>query len=317
MTGRADATLAALVALAGLAAAAVASSLLALGGGGATDLAEMVAGWFSACIMFFLEARHIPAAVLLIVLLVSASTVSLLATVLGAIVEQRSLARLVRPARGERLFGVPVLVLASRRPAAFCSGLIRPRVYVTEALLRSLERDELEAAVRHEAAHAAAYVPLKSLVARLLARTFFWLPTLGDLEARFTLTAELAADDAAIRATSSRAVAAALARVLDSSSPATGFASLADARIEKLLDPSVTIPPLLSRARLALTGVALVVVVALAVSPPHLGAAEREHLHVLAGSALLHRLLWQRFAIVAGVAAVASVALVSRRRRRA
>ena len=78
--------------------------------------------------------------------------------------------------------------------------------------------------------------PLKSLLARVIARAFFWLPTLRDLEAVFTLTAELAADEVAVEATSQLTVASALDRVLDSS-PAVGFANVADARIERLLDP--------------------------------------------------------------------------------
>lgn len=314
MRARPDATFAVLVAVAGLAAVAVGSSVAALGGGGAEGLGAMVAGWVSACILFVRETPNVPAPVLLIVVVVSASTLSFFVTLLRIVVEQRLFRRLVRAAHSERLFGERVLVLPSRRSAAFCSGLLRPQVYVTEALVRALEPVELEAVVRHEAAHAVAHAPVKSLLARVLARTFFWLPTLRDLEAKFSLTAEFAADEAAIRATSPRAVAAALAQMLDAYSPVIGFANVADARVEKLLDPAAATPSLISRIRLLVTAGALGGVVALAAVRPELGAVERAHLEALAGSALLHRLLWERLAIVA---AISSIAVVAHRRRRA
>jgi hypothetical protein len=140
------------------------------------------------------------------------------------------------------------------------------------------------------------------------------LPALHDLESSYTLTAELAADEAAIRATSKRAVAAALTRVLDASVPAVGFANLSDARIDKLLDPGLALPRLLSIPKLALTLAALAGVAVLAVRSPQIGGSEQMHLQTMTGAALLHRLLWERLLFVA---ALVTGAIVVQRRRRA
>jgi hypothetical protein len=156
-------------------------------------------------------------------------------------------------------------------------------------------------------------VPLKALVARLFARTFFWLPALRDLESSYTLTAELAADEAAIRATSTQAVAAALTRVLDASVPAVGFANLSDARINKLLDPGIAPPRILSAPKLALSLLGVAGVAALAVRSPQIGGSEQMHLHAMTSAALLHRLLWERLVFVTALV-TAGVLLAQRRR---
>jgi hypothetical protein len=125
----------------------------------------------------------------------------------------------------------------------------------------------------------------------------------------------LAADEAAIRATSKQAVAAALTRVLDASVPAIGFANLADARIGKLLDPGIAPPRVLSAPKLALTLLALAGVAVLAVRSPQIGGSEQMHLRAMASSALFHRLLWERMLFV--FALLTAGTLLVRRRRRA
>jgi Zn-dependent protease with chaperone function len=310
--GRADAVFAALVFVSGCAAGAVGAATAALGLGGLTGIAALFAGWVSACVLFVLETKRIPASVLLVALLGTATMATLTWTLGNAAWEQRRLSRLRKAARQERRAGHAVSVVPSTRAAAFCAGLIRPRIYLTSGLVDTLERDEITAVVRHEAAHAEAYVPLKALVARLFARTFFWLPALRDLESSYLLTAELAADEAAIRATSTQAVAAALTRVLDASAPAIGFANLADARIDKLLDPRVAPPRILSAPKLALTLVALAGVSVLAVRSPQLGGSETMHLHAMTTATLFHRLLWERVVFV-GALVTAGTLLIRRR----
>jgi Zn-dependent protease with chaperone function len=311
---RADAVFAALVFVSGCAAGAIGAAIAALGLGGLAGIGALLAGWVSACVLFVLETRRIPTSVLLVALIGTATMTSLAWTLFRAAWEQRRLARLRKTARRDIREGHEVWLVPSTRAAAFCAGLIQPRIYLTHGLIDSLEDDEIRAVVRHEAAHAAAYVPLKALVARLFARTFFWLPALRDLESSYTLTAELAADEAAIRATSKRAVAAALTRVLDASVPAVGFANLSDARIDKLLDPGLALPRLLSIPKLALTLAALAGVAVLAVRSPQIGGSEQMHLQTMTGAALLHRLLWERLLFVA---ALVTGAIVVQRRRRA
>jgi Zn-dependent protease with chaperone function len=313
VSARADACFVALVVLAGVAASALAAALVALGAGGVTGLGAIVAGWFSACALLIAEARHVPLAALVTVLVVSVTAAMFGVGCVRVVAEQRTLARLGRSATRRVLFGEPVLVVPSRYLAAFCAGLRGPRVYVSDGLVRALPRDELEAVVRHEAAHAAALGPLKSTIARTLAGSFFWLPALRDLEATYALTAECAADRAAVESTSRRAVASALERVLESPS-APGFANLADARVATLLGARGA-PRLVSRWRFAATMLALTLLGWLVAAQPRLSAAEHEHLDALAGSVLLHRFLWERLLVVMVVAA--SVAVRLHRRRRA
>jgi Zn-dependent protease with chaperone function len=315
MRARADAVFVALVFISGCAAAAVGAAIAALGLGGVAGIGAFLAGWASACVLFVLETRRLPASVLLVALIGTATLASLAWTLLEVGWKHTRLARLRRAARSELSEGRIVWLVPSTRAAAFCAGLIHPQVYLTNGLVAELEPDEIRAVVRHEAAHADAHVPLKALVARLFARTFFWLPALRDLESSYALTAELAADEAAIRATSTQAVAAALTRVLDASVPAVGFANLADARIDKLLDPGLAPPRILSLPKLAVTLLALAGVAVLAVRSPQIGGSEQVHLHAMTNAALLHRLLWERALFV--VTLVTAGTLLLHRRQRA
>jgi uncharacterized membrane protein len=295
MKARADAVFAALVFISGCAAGAVGAAIAALGAGGLAGVGAVLAGWVSACVLFVLETRRIPVLVLLVTVIGTATLTSLAWTLAKTFVDQRRLARLRESARQEVWDGHAVWLLPSTRAAAFCAGLTRPQIYLTDGLVSTLEPEEIRAVVRHEAAHADAYVPLKALVARLFARTFFWLPALRDLES------------------SKQAVAAALTRVLDASAPAVGFANLADARINKLLDPGVAPPRILSAPKLALSLLGLAGVAALAVRSPQIGGSEQMHLHAMTSAALLHRLLWERLLFVTALV-TAGVLLAQRRR---
>jgi hypothetical protein len=104
-----------------------------------------------------------------------------------------------------------------------------------------------------------------------------------------------------------------LTHVLDASAPAVGFANIADARIEKLLDPGAASPRVLSISKLAITLGALAGVAALATRSPQIGGGEQMHLHAMTTAALLHRLLWERLLFML---ALATVALLALRRRR-
>ncbi len=66
--------------------------------------------------------------------------------------------------------------LAGTGAAAFCSGLMAPAVYVTAGAAAVLAREELDAVLAHEAAHARRRDPLCRLLARAAADTMFYLP---------------------------------------------------------------------------------------------------------------------------------------------
>lgn len=107
----------------------------------------------------------------------------------GISAHRRFTARL--PLRGERdIAGRRVHVIAGARAMAFCGGLLRPRIYLSEGALARLGAEEIAAIVAHEAHHAARRDPLRILVARAIGNAF------GRREQAL---AELSADAAAVR----------------------------------------------------------------------------------------------------------------------
>jgi len=125
----------------------------------------------------------------------------------------RRLARL--PASDRRTIGGhPVTVVGGTQPRAFCAGLLRPRVCVTEVALARLAPDELRAVVEHEVCHARRRDPLRLAVAQVVADGFGFLAPLRRLPASQAAVADLAADAAAVAALSSRQpLAAAMVRL--------------------------------------------------------------------------------------------------------
>jgi len=98
-------------------------------------------------------------------------------------------------------------------PCAFCAGYLRPRIYVSTGTLDLLPAVELRAVVAHEKHHAQRRDPLRLLVARVLADALFFLPALRRMSDRYTALSELAADQAAVKASCGRtALASALLR---------------------------------------------------------------------------------------------------------
>jgi len=90
-------------------------------------------------------------------------------------------------------------LFADEAPQAFCAGLLRPRVYISTGAVESLDPEELDAVLAHEAHHARYRDPLRVFFARMLSDSLFFLPVLRRLADRYAALAELAADAAAVR----------------------------------------------------------------------------------------------------------------------
>lgn len=116
------------------------------------------------------------------------------------------------PVPARTVAGRPVHLLDDARTLAFCAGFLRPRVYVSRAVLDGLRPDELRALLAHEHHHAERRDPLRRLLADVLAESLFFLPVLRPLGERRATLAELRADAAAVEACGGdvRALAAAL-----------------------------------------------------------------------------------------------------------
>lgn len=173
--------------------------------------------------------------------------------------------------RLSREFGVEayVRVLVGIAPnPAFTAGILRPRIYLSDKLQRTLSPAELRAVFRHELYHFTHRDPFRFAALRFAAKTFFWLPLLLVLAEDLMEDAEVMADDfAASRSGGSDPfdVASALVKVGRLSpaavvgTAAIGGSRMLDRRVRRLVDEpvpeSAAIPPrlvLLSAAALLL-----------------------------------------------------------------
>jgi Zn-dependent protease with chaperone function len=140
----------------------------------------------------------------------------------GASAHRRIAARMPVCAR-RVIAGRHVLVVPGGWPLAFCAGLLRPDVYVSEGALERLGEAELAAVVAHEAHHAARRDPLRILVARAIGDAY----SLGALPRREQALAELAADAAVVRSRGAAPLASALL--------AFDAAAIAPERVDRLV----------------------------------------------------------------------------------
>lgn len=116
------------------------------------------------------------------------------------------------------------LVVSGRHVEAYCAGLVRPHVYVTSAAVRALGERELAAVIAHERHHARRRDPLRLVLVRAIGDALFFLPGLRRLGERYGELAEIAADDAALRATGDRAALASALLTFDDECGAGGAA---------------------------------------------------------------------------------------------
>jgi beta-lactamase regulating signal transducer with metallopeptidase domain len=138
-------------------------------------------------------------------------------------------------------------VLPDQAVAAFCGGLLRPRIYLSRGLVELLTLEELEAVLRHERHHLTRRDPLRYFVADLVEHLAAFFPALLTVSDRVRIQAEVAADQAALRAMSVDILASALIKVMRATLPVTrqvGVASLSptDARVAALLSQPIAVP---------------------------------------------------------------------------
>jgi Zn-dependent protease with chaperone function len=137
-----------------------------------------------------------------------------------------------------------LLVIESAQPFLALAGVLRPRVVVSQGILRLLSAEELSVVLQHEDAHRSSRDNFKRLLAALN-------PVVPALERGWMRSAEYAADERAVAGDSRRALAlaSALVRVArfgqqPAMSSAISFLGDPDdlpARVERLLAPPV--PP--------------------------------------------------------------------------
>ena len=105
-------------------------------------------------------------------------------------------------------------VLAAESPLAFCTGLLRPRIYISTSLADALTNTELKAVLVHENHHRRRFDPLRGLLAAVFAQVLFCLPIAGELRDLMLTSSELEADRDAVQHVGRPALAGALHRMI-------------------------------------------------------------------------------------------------------
>jgi Zn-dependent protease with chaperone function len=139
---------------------------------------------------------------------------------------------------------------------ALTAGFIRPQVFVSQALVRLLDEQELQAVVLHETHHVENRDPLRMFVASFIRDFLFFLPAARSLARRFSDSREKAADDAAAeKLQDPSALASALVKVVEARGSCltphffarTGQELSPEGRIERLLEPAKDVSPTISK----------------------------------------------------------------------
>lgn len=134
-----------------------------------------------------------------------------------------------------------VTLVDSAERFSFAYGAFTPRVAVSRGLLGAASAEELDAVLEHERYHVRNLDPLKVLLSRALTSSFFYVPVLARLHARYVAGRELAADRRALEAYGPKPLAGALYKVVRGPSwpelqaaAAIGGSELLDARVAQL-----------------------------------------------------------------------------------
>ncbi|MEO8899854.1 MAG: M56 family metallopeptidase [Candidatus Dormibacter sp.] len=143
---------------------------------------------------------------------------------------------------------------------AFCTGLVRPRPYLSLDVVDALDDDELEAVLIHERRHALRRDPLRRVVRRALADVLWFAPAVAWWAEQRIRREEMAADAEAVSQVGRRPVARALLKLWASPEDdvfSAAYGDAAAARVACLLGD----PPAPDRVprRLLITSVAAAV----------------------------------------------------------
>lgn len=120
----------------------------------------------------------------------------------------------------------------------FCAGLIRPRLYVSSAILDVLDDSELRAVLMHEACHVRKRDPLRLFLVDVLTLPVRLIPGWRRSHEEFRASVELAADEAVIARLGRQDISRAVLKLIPNGlQPAVSvsFFGLTDRRIDQLL----------------------------------------------------------------------------------
>src|SRR5260370_38407158 len=108
-------------------------------------------------------------------------------------------------------------------PVAFCAGIVRPTVFISEAAVAGLSEPELLAVLHHEADHARRHEPLWRAARTAAAEVLTFLPIVSWWSERQMALSELSADAAAQRMVGRSALSGALVVITAPAVPPAAF----------------------------------------------------------------------------------------------
>ncbi|WP_432064244.1 M56 family metallopeptidase [Streptomyces sp. C10-9-1] len=176
-----------------------------------------------------------------------AMPLSVVTAVVGAFLFHLARAGLARARHRDRLDKVGVrsdrlraTVLAHGTPAAYCLPGLRPRIVVSDAAVRLLTEEQLDAVLAHERAHIAGRHHLVIAAAEAFATVFPWLPLARRTREETAVLLEMIADDRTLRSHSHEALATAMYAMAAAGTPKGAFGAggaTALLRIRRILGP--------------------------------------------------------------------------------
>ena len=146
-------------------------------------------------------------------------------------------ARLSAESQRLNVAGAEVRLLDTTTLAAFVSGLFRPQIYLTPALIEILDRDELRGVLLHEQHHRRTLAPLRGLALESWQRALGWLPPARQALASRLAALEIEADAAAVaRGVEPATLASALVKCgVSRPVSASAFSAASEIRIDELI----------------------------------------------------------------------------------
>ncbi len=127
-------------------------------------------------------------------------------------------------------------------PVAFCAGIVRPTVFISEGAVAGLSDSELLAVLHHEADHARRHEPMWRAARTSAAEVLTFLPIVSWWSERKMALSELNADAAAERKVGRSALAGALLVMTAPAIPLAAFVGHAELRARRLLGMRIDEP---------------------------------------------------------------------------
>ncbi|WP_343233997.1 M56 family metallopeptidase [Streptomyces sp. CdTB01] len=174
---------------------------------------------------------------------------------------------------GRRSARLCATVLPYDTPAAYCLPGRRPRIVISDAAVRRLTPDQLDAVLEHEQAHITGRHHLVLAAAEAFHSVFRWVPLARHAREQTALLVEMIADDRALRRHSQEVLATAMCEMAAARTPKGALAAggpNALIRLKRVLGPRKTPHPALW-GTVAAAAMAIPLLPLLVACPPGLG----------------------------------------------